>query len=79
MMIATIRGQMKLRILREHYQNNKSSKGFGTPIWIPKRSFNTIEEVREAGFSPRKWHTYKCGVCGNFHTTDLKSRESKLK
>jgi len=62
---------MKLKLLREHYVRGDIG---GT--WIPKTSFDTEEEVKEAGFFPNKWHTYVCGFCGKLHNAKIKKEST---
>jgi hypothetical protein len=53
---------MKLKMLREHYRNKKGSES-----WVPKQSFNSEQEVREAGFPKNRWRVYRCRICSSLH------------
>lgn len=61
---------MKLKLLREHFQreNNK---------WVPKRSFDSADEIDEKEFSPVFWDRYLCGECGKFHLNKKSHRKIK--
>jgi hypothetical protein len=60
--------QMKLKILREHYQSSD-----GGVTWIPKRSFNSEDQIhKEVGFDIDTYDTYTCTFCNKLHISTVR-------
>jgi hypothetical protein len=65
---------MKLKGLKEHYQNSNT----GNPkIWKPKTPFYSINNAIRSGFDLTHWHVYKCTICAKFHVADKNKKDYK--
>ena len=61
---------MKLKILREHFQNPDAAPSGLT--WVPKIPFESEEEAKESGLLTSKKETYTCGLCSKLHLKTTK-------
>lgn len=61
---------MKLRLLREHYKTDGN-------VWIPKKRFESIEDIKSEISNSYRYTTYRCTICNSLHLSDTKKGKIK--